>query len=284
MRRRRKGSVVTEILTWVVVVIAILWVLFPFYWTVITSFKKPVDVFRLSSIPWLQFTPTLSNWQTEFTQRGPEILRGITNSIIIAVFASLLAVALGTLAGYGLARYRYVKWRNQSMAFWFLSQRFLPPAATVIPFFLLMKSLGLLDTRVALILVNTTFAMPFAVLIMKDMFRELPVELEEAALVDGCSRWEAFLRIALPLAAPALVATVIICFSFAWNEFLFALVLTYKKATPMTIIIAGTEHTQGVQFWYVSTRLLLAILPPTLLALTVQRYIVRGLTMGAVKG
>jgi multiple sugar transport system permease protein len=170
------------------------------------------------------------------------------------------------------------------MAFWFLSQRFLPPAATVIPFFLLMKSLGLLDSRVALIMVNATFAMPFAVLIMKDMFRELPVELEEAALVDGCSRWEAFWRIALPLAAPALVATVIICFSFAWNEFLFALVLTYKKASPMTVVIAGTEHTQGVQFWYVSTRLLLAIIPPTLLALTVQRYIVRGLTMGAVKG
>lgn len=284
MRRRKRQKVLTEIFIWIVVVIAVGWVLFPFYWTAITSFKKPADVFRLSSVPWLQFRPTLDNWRTEFEQRGPEIARGITNSITIAVCASLVAVTLGTLAGYGLARYKYVKWRNQSMAFWFLSQRFLPPAATVIPFFLLMKSLGLLDSRVALIVVNATFAMPFAVLIMKDMFRELPVELEEAALVDGCSRWEAFWRIALPLAAPALVATVIICFSFAWNEFLFALVLTYKKASPMTVIIAGTEHTQGVQFWYVSTRLLLAIIPPTLLALTVQRYIVRGLTMGAVKG
>jgi multiple sugar transport system permease protein len=110
------------------------------------------------------------------------------------------------------------------------------------------------------------------------------VELEEAAWVDGCSRWQSFVRIALPLAAPALVATVIICFAFVWNEFLFALVLTYKKASPMTVVIAGTEHTQGVQFWYVSTRLLLAIIPPTILALTVQKYIVRGLTMGAVKG
>jgi multiple sugar transport system permease protein len=149
---------------------------------------------------------------------------------------------------------------------------------------LIIKSLGLLDTRLALVLVNTTFTMPFAVLIMRDMFKELPVELEEAALVDGCSRWTAFLRVALPLAAPALVSTAIICFAFTWNEFLFALVLTYRQAIPMTIVIAGTEHTQGVQFWYVSTRLLLAILPPAILALMVQKYIVRGLTMGAVKG
>jgi multiple sugar transport system permease protein len=211
-------------------------------------------------------------------------MKGITNSIVISVSAALLAIALGSLAGYGLARFRFRKWKNQDMALWFLSQRFLPPAATVIPFFLIIKSLGLLDTRLALVLVNTTFTMPFAVLIMRDMFKELPVELEEAALVDGCSRWTAFLRVALPLAAPALVSTAIICFAFTWNEFLFALVLTYRQAIPMTIVIAGTEHTQGVQFWYVSTRLLLAILPPAILALMVQKYIVRGLTMGAVKG
>ncbi len=280
----RKKNGLVEILVWIVIAVGVLWVLSPFYWAVITSFKKPADVFRLSSVPWVQFRPTLANWKTEFEQRGPEITRGILNSIIIAVCASLFAVALGSFAGYGLARHKYRRWKNRDLSFWFLSQRFLPPAATVIPFFLLMKSLRLLDTQLALILVNTTFVMPFAVLIMKDMFRELPVELEEAAWVDGCSRWQSFLRIALPLAAPALVATIIICFSFAWNEFLFALVLTYKNASPITVVIAGTEHTQGVQFWYVSTRLLLAIIPPTILALTVQKYIVRGLTMGAVKG
>ncbi len=283
MKKKKKLGIV-DVLVWVVIVITFIWVVTPFYWALITSFKKPSDVFRLSVIPWLQFKPTLDNWYMEFTQRGPEIMKGITNSIIISVFAALLAIALGSLAGYGLARFKFRKWKNQDMALWFLSQRFLPPAATVIPFFLIIKSLGLLDTRLALILVNTTFTMPFAVLIMRDMFKELPVELEEAALVDGCSRWTAFLRVALPLAAPALVSTAIICFAFTWNEFLFALVLTYRQAIPMTIVIAGTEHTQGVQFWYVSTRLLLAILPPAILALMVQKYIVRGLTMGAVKG
>ena len=282
MKRKKIGII--DVFIWIVVAITIIWVITPFYWAVITSFKKPVDVFRLSAIPWVQFHPTLDNWKMEFTQRGPELFRGISNSIIIAVFASLIAIAIGTFAGYGLARYKYRHWKNQNMAFWFLSQRFLPPAATVIPFFLLMKTINIIDTRLALILVNATFTMPFAILIMRDMFRELPNELEEAALVDGCSRFGVFWRIALPLAVPALVSTAIICFAFAWNEFLFALVLTYKNATPMTIIIAGTEHTQGVQFWYVSTRLLMAIIPPAILALMVQKYIVRGLTLGAVKG
>ena len=281
---RKKGFRITSIILWIVVVIAIIWVVSPFYWALITSFKKPRDVFHLSFAPFIQFQPTLNNWKMEFQQRGPEITKGMINSISLATGAVLIALSLGTLAGYGLARFKYRPWKNQHMTLWFLSQRFLPPAATVIPFFLIMKSIRLLDTQLALILINATLTMPFAVLIMRDMFKELPDELEESALIDGCSRLGAFLRIALPLAAPALVSTALICFAFSWNEFLFALVLTYQKATPMTIIIAGTEHTQGIQFWYVSTRLLLAILPPAILALMVQRYIVRGLTFGAVKG
>ena len=113
---------------------------------------------------------------------------------------------------------------------------------------------------------------------------QLTVELEESAWVDGASRFDAFLRIALPLAAPAIAVSAVLCFAFSWNEFIFALILTYKKAQPVTVIIAGVEHTQGVQFWFVATRLLSAILPPAILVLTAQRHIVRGLTFGAVKG
>ena len=170
------------------------------------------------------------------------------------------------------------------MSLWFLSQRFLPPMVTAIPFFLVMKNLKLLDTQLALILANTTFVIPFAVLILQDVFRELPRELEESAYVDGASTFQAFYRIALPLAAPAIAAAGVICFAFAWNEFIFALILTYQNAQPITVIIAGLEHTQGIQFWFVATRLLIAILPPAILALLAQRYIVRGLTFGAVKG
>lgn len=261
-----------------------IWLILPFYWAIITSLKRPADVFKLSVIPFLQFDPTLANWRNELVLRRTEIFSGLSTSFIVAVSAALIALAIGTLAGYALARFRYQRWKNKDMALWILSQRFLPPAATVIPFFLMFKQFGLLDTRLALILVNTTFTIPFAVLISRDAFRDLPIELEEAAQVDGCSPFQSFTRIALPLVAPALVSAGIIMFAFTWNEFLFAFILTYSKATPITVIISGTSDTTGVQFWYVSTRMLMAILPPALLTLTVQRYIVRGLTFGAVKG
>lgn len=280
---RRKWTA-GSILVWIGMVIAGIWLVLPFYWAIITSLKRPADVFRLSVIPFLQFEPTLANWRNELVLRGNELISGLSTSFTVAASTALIGLTIGTLAGYGLARFRYQRWKNKDMALWILSQRFLPPAATVIPFFLMFQRFGLLDTPLALILVNTTFTIPFAVLILRDAFKELPIELEEAAMVDGCSPFQSFARIALPLVAPALVSAGIIMFAFTWNEFLFAFILTYSKATPMTVIISGTSDTTGVQFWYVSTRMLMAILPPALLTLTVQRYIVRGLTFGAVKG
>jgi multiple sugar transport system permease protein len=281
----RKHSPLVNALLWVVIIVALIWCLFPFYWAIVTSFKpRAVILTKPSLIPWLQFEPTLFNWQNEFTTRWPEISRALVNSLIIAIGASVIAVSLGTLAGYGLARFRFHRWSNRNMTMWFLSQRFLPPIVTVIPFFLLIQMLGLIDTHLGLILANATFTMPFAVLTLRDVFKELPIELEESAYVDGASPLQAFWQVALPLAAPAVAAAAVICFAFAWNEFLFGLILSYQRAQPITVIIAGVEHTQGVQFHAVATRLLLAILPPALLALTAQRYIVRGLTFGAVKG
>jgi multiple sugar transport system permease protein len=272
-------------LIWIVIIIALCWALFPFYWAIITSFKPPgVILTKPSLIPFLQFKPTLFNWRNEYVARGREITKALLNSLIISSGATLLAVSLGTMAGYGLARFRFHRWKNKDMTLWFLSQRFLPPMATAIPFFLFMQAFKLLDTRWSLIMVNATFILPFVVLIMRDVFKELPIELEESAWVDGASRFDTFLRIALPLAAPALAVSAVLCFAFSWNEFIFALILSYQKAQPITVIIAGVEHTQGVQFWFVATRLLSAILPPAILVLTVQRYIVRGLTFGAVKG
>ena len=281
----RKSKPLTNILLWAVIIVAAAWCFFPFYWAIVTSFKTPTVILtKPALIPWLDFEPTLFNWQNEFSTRWPEISKALGNSLIIAVGASVIAVALGTLAGYGLARFRFERWKNRDMTMWFLSQRFLPPIVTVIPFFLMMKTFNLLDTQLALILANATFTMPFAVLTLRDVFKELPKEMEESAYVDGASHLQAFWHIALPLAAPAIAAAAVICFAFAWNEFLFALILSYEKAIPVTVIIAGVEHTQGIQFHAVATRLLLAILPPALLALTAQRYIVRGLTFGAVKG
>jgi multiple sugar transport system permease protein len=283
MKRRRFS--IRNILIWVISLVATAWVVAPFYWAIVTSFKEPTVILtKPSLIPWLQFKPTLVNWTSELGQRASEITRGLSNSVIISLGATLIATTLGTLAGYGLARFKFRRWQNKDMTMWFLSQRFLPPMVTVIPFFIVMKTLNLLDTRMSLILVNATFTLPFAVLMMRDSFKELPIELEESAWVDGASRFVSFLRIALPLAAPAVAAAAVICFAFSWNEFIFALILSLKNAQPITVVIAGVEHTQGIQFWFVATRLLIAILPPALLALTAQRYIVRGLTFGAVKG
>ena len=280
-----KSSLTGKIALWIVILIAVGWAIFPFYWAIITSFKQPgVILSKPSLIPFLQFTPTLANWESEFTNRWPEISKALLNSLIISTGATVVAVGLGTLAGYGLARFRFQRWKNKDMTMWFLSQRFLPPMVTAIPFFILMKTVGLLDTQLALIMTNATFVMPFAVLTLRDVFKELPKEMEESAYVDGASAFTAFWHIALPLAAPAVAAAAVICFAFSWNEFLFGLFLTIKSAQPITVVIAGVEHTQGVQFWFVATRLLIAILPPALLALTAQRYIVRGLTFGAVKG
>ena len=281
MRKKRRW---TNIILWIAVIVAVVWMLFPFYWAVITSIKKPADVFRLSFIPFVQFEPTSENWRSELRMRCQEIKRGLKNSLIIGVCSALVALFIGALAGYGLARYKYHRVKNRDITMWILSQRFLPPAAVVIPFFLIFKTLGLIDSVVGLVLINATFGIPFAVLVTRDAFRDLPEEIEESALVDGCSRFQVFSRIALPLAAPALVAAGIICFAFAWNEFLFAFIMSYSKAVPMTVLIAGTQDTQGIQFWYVATRMLMAVVPPTILALTVQRYIVQGLTFGAVKG
>lgn len=280
--RRQRLTPVQMILIGGVIVIMLIWVLFPFYWALVNSIKKPADTFQNSWIPWLQFQPTLEHWRAELAI--PEIRRALLNSVLISTGAATIALVLGTMAAYALARFPFRRVRTGSLTTWFLSQRVMPPVVVVIPFFLILRQLHLLDSVLALALLNATFALPFPVIILSQMFRELPDELEEAALVDGASRFQAFYRVALPLVLPGLVATWIICMAFSWNEFLFGLSLATKNAIPMPVIIAGAEHTRGVQFWFVGVRVMLTMLPPTILALLAQRYIIRGLTLGAVKG
>ena len=267
---------------WLVTVLALVWVLFPFYWAFLNSIKTPDETFQPTWIPFLQFQPTLEHWRSQLA--APEIRHALLNSTIISIGAATIALLLGTLAAYALARFRFKRPSNGALTTWFISQRVLPPVMFVTPFFLLMRQFGLLDSVLALVLLNATFTLPFAVIILSQTFRELPRELEEAALVDGASYFQSFLSIVLPLTLPGLAATWIICMAFSWNEFLFALSLTSKSAIPMPVIIAGAEHTRGVQFWFVGVNVLLTMLVPIVLALLAQRYIIRGLTLGALKG
>ncbi|MBK8045894.1 MAG: carbohydrate ABC transporter permease [Anaerolineales bacterium] len=262
--RQTKTPAVQKVAIWGVIIVVVFWVLFPFYWAFLNSIKKPADTFTNTYIPFLQFQPTLEHWQAELAI--PEIQRAMMNSFIISVGAATLAVMLGVFAAYALARFQYRRVDSGRLTTWFLSE------------------LKLLDNVLSLVLLNATFVITFPVIILSQMFRELPRELEEAAFVDGASMFQAFLRVSLPLIMPGVVAVWIICMAFSWNEFLYALSLTSNQAIQMPVMIAGAEHTRGVQFWFVGVRVLLTILPPTILALLAQRYIIRGLTLGAVKG
>jgi multiple sugar transport system permease protein len=258
--------------------------IFPIYWAFSQSLRNPLDTFTVAGfgVPWVNFTPTLGNW---IDQLGtPETVRALFNSTVISISAALLALALGTPAAYAIARVRFERWKNRDITVWFLSQRVLPPVATVIPFYLVMRALGLLDTHLALILINATFIMPYVVVILRQTFLDLPVELEEAALIDGATHWGAFWRIALPLAAPSMAATGLIIFAFTWNEFLFAVAISSDAAITVPVHIAGAIDTRGVQFWFMGVRAMTAMIPPVIIALIAQRYIVRGLTLGAVRG
>jgi multiple sugar transport system permease protein len=258
--------------------------LFFFYWVIVTSFKQPKDTLGTKLIPFVDFQPTLDNWKGELGLRWPELSKGLKNSTVVAVGASLLALFLGSLAGFSLARYKFRRWSNKDILVFFLAQRMLPPVVLVVPFLIMFKAMRLVDTQLAMIMVTTTTNLPFVVLIMRDIFKEIPVELDEAARVEGCSSFQIFYKVAIPLAASGLVAAGILVFAFTWNEYMFALSLTYQKAATIPIQIAGTGNVQGVQFWITSVRGLVAVIPPVVLALFAQRFIVRGLTFGALKG
>ncbi len=281
--QRKPHSLADAFWSLVALLIALLF-FFPIYWAVSNSLRRPAETFTVAGlgIPFVDFTPTLQNWTQQLSV--PEAYHAFLNSNIIAFAAMVLALCLGLPAAYALARFRFFLVPNKDLTVWFLSQRVLPPVATAVPFFIVFSSLDMLDTRIALALVNATFILPFVVVICRQTFYDLPIELEEAALVDGASHFGAFFRVALPLAVPAIAAAALIMFAFAWNEYLFAVILTVKDAATMPVHIAGGVDTRGVQFWFVAVRSLIAMIPPVLLALLAQRYIVRGLTLGAVKG
>jgi multiple sugar transport system permease protein len=263
--------------------------LFPFYWLFTTSFKKPLHVSRGPRyVPYVDYEPTGEHWQYLFDEQGKTLFRHFRNSLIAATGSTVLAVVIGAMAGYGLARYMYrwpgLGWRNDNIAFWIISQRFLPPALFVVPFLILYARLDLVDTYLGLILAYTMFNVPFAVWIMRDFFQNLPTDLEDSALVDGATHWQAFVRIVLPLSTPGLVSVAILSFIFAWNEFLYALMLTNFDAITMPVLIAGQNNTRGIQWWFISALTLAAVTPVILIGLFLERYITKGLIAGALKG
>jgi len=260
----------------------------PLFWMVVISIKNPIDQFTLGFVPWLQFEPTLRNWEVEGFGQAAENLKALMNSTIIGLGSATIATVLGALAGYALARFEFKRMKNVDILSYFLSLRFLPPIALAIPFYVFMQSIpvgtsGLIDTQLAVILIHGSAFLPYAVLVIRDAFKSVPVAMEESAFVDGASVLRVLTRIALPVVAPAVAAVFILTFSFSWNEFLFAFVLTSKNAFTLPIRIAESVTAIGVFFYALSIRQLIAVIPPIILGILVQKYIVSGLTMGAVK-
>jgi len=278
----RRKPIGVAIVFFILIIFAI-WTLFPVIWAVITSFKEPGDSYKPTFIPYKQFKPTLYAWREAFINTRDRTLLSLRNSIVIATLSSAVVLLVGAFAGYSLARYEFKKWKNKDIALWILSNRMFPPVAVMIPYFMIMQYLHLLDSLLGIIMVHVTMNLPLSVWLMLDFFSELPKDLEEAAMIDGCGHLKAFFYIALPIAAPGLVAVYVLSFIFSWNEFLFVIVLGFRKAMTLPVLIAGSATVRGLEFWKVSSLSILAIIPPVILALVLSRYIVRGLTLGAIK-
>ncbi len=275
----------------------ILWAaicLFPIYWSVTTSFKIAPDVMKGHLIPFLDFQPNWKGFRSlglspdrifETSTVREEFLKRFTNSVIVSVGASLLAVVLGSLAAYGLSRfsYRFGPMRNKDISFFFLSQLILPPVVLALPFLVLYRELDMLDTRIGIILLYTLMVLPIVIWIMRDQFDGIPVELEEAALVDGLSAWGAFIRIVVPIALPGMVAAFILCLILTWNEYFFAALLTSTDAKTLPVMVASQTGSQGINWWSMAALSTAAILPLVLIGIFLERYIIKGMTAGAVK-
>jgi len=277
-RRGPRRPLGFEALRFAYIGLILLFVLVPLYWVVVTSIK-PVSDYLTTPPVWFPAQPTFIHYTAAlFAYRG---LEGLTNSFIVATATTVVSALLGTLMGYSLARFNT---GGPHLSFWVLSQRFLPPIAIVLPVFLLYRGLGLYDSRIGLILIYTVITLPLSVWMMYAYFRQLPKEMEEAALVDGCTRWGAFWRIALPLSVPGIIVAAVFAFIFVWTEFFFALNLTSRHAFTLPTIFRAFLGFQGAQYGEASALAVTSLVPSIILGMLVQRHLVRGLTLGAVQG
>ena len=277
-----------KIAIYIILAISLLFALSPFYWLINTSLKHEGDNFHK---PPYFLPPEIAseNFLTVITGKGtyesvefsfPGVLPSIRDSLVVAGTNTILVLFVGAFAAYSISRFRT---GGKNLSFWILSIRFLPPIVFIIPLFLLLKTIWLFDTYIGLILVYCSFNLPFAVWFLIGYFEEIPREMEEAAFIDGCSRLGVLWKIVIPIAAPGMVVTVLFCFLFAWNEYIFALLLAGKQVITLPVMLPKFAASFEVFRGMVSAAAIVAIMPAVILAVVLQRFIVRGLSMGAIK-
>ena len=264
-------------LRYAVAIFLVLVFIFPIYWLFIISLKTPEEIFAFPPV-WYPKSLQFANYRVLFKD-GDAVT--VWNSLVLAGTSTGLAMVIGTLAAYSVVRF---KTGGENLAVWIISQRMMPPVAIVFPIFLLYVFLHWVDTYHGLILLYTAFNLPYVIWMMRGYIEDIPLELEESALVDGCSRWQVLRKVVFPMARTGLFATAVFTFVFAWNEFLFALVLTRTEVITYTVQVT---HYFGGQsnFWAkIAAMSVLGTVPVFVAVTTMQRFLVRGISMGAVKG
>jgi ABC-type glycerol-3-phosphate transport system permease component len=281
---RRRGAVWTPALRaglvgWVLIGLAIVLVVGPFLWILMNSFKTQIAIL---SGAWL-FTPTVDSYKDVLLSRRSDFLAGLYTSLIVATVSTGIVLVIATLAAYSLHRFVWARWAVAAFLGWTLAFHVIPVITMVGPWYLAFRKLGLYDTKAALILTHVTVNLPMAVWLMMSFFKQLPPEIEEAALVDGCRPVSAFWRVTLPLVVPGLIATAVLSFIFSWNEFTIALNLTSQSNATVPVVVAKFANDYEVQHSQMAAASILATLPALLLMFFGQRFIVQGLTLGSVK-
>jgi len=276
MIKRRIRSKASGMLVSLLIVAVCVGSVFPLFWMVLVSLKNGMQTIDPSV--WI-FKPTLDNYKETFLYRNTADF--LKNSAIVVVCTTVLSIILGGMAAYGLARFKFKSQEN--VAFGILSLRMLPAIAIVIPLFVMAQMLKVLDTHIVLIICYMLFNIPFSIWMLRGFFEELPFEIEEAACIDGCTRFQVLMRIVMPLAAPGLVATAIFCVINSWNEFTFAVFLTSANASTLPTSVTLFLSASGVAWGQMASVGVVTIFPVLVFAMIVQKYMIRGLSFGGVK-
>lgn len=260
----------------IILIIVGIWAIFPIFWMFSMSLKRRVDA--LAMPPRWIFSPIIDNYIKVFNSQ--DFTRFYFNSILIGLFTILFVLIIGIPASYTLSKMNFRG--KKDIDFWILSTRMAPPVGILIPYFLIFKNLGILDTRASIVIMHIALNLSFAIWVMKGFFAEIPKGIEEAALVDGCSHWRAFIRIILPLVAPGLVATAIIVFLFSWNELLFAVTLAGNASKTVPVALYNFVSYEEIDWGPLSASAMLALIPVLVFISFVQKQLIKGLTLGAI--
>jgi multiple sugar transport system permease protein len=276
-----KDSKLSKIVLNAVLLIVVLIILFPVFYTVQTSLKSTIDIYSGTFF----FEAKMSNYEEIFTGSRSNFADLTRNSLIVSSFVAIICGVIGSLAAYSVSRLKWSRWVTGGLLVWLLFINMMPPIVFVTPYYMWTRAAGVYDTPLAVIMAHVVLNMPLAVIMMMNFFAEVPKELEEAAAIDGCSQWQAFVLVILPIVRPGLAAMGVLVFVFSWKEFLFALALTTTSAgRTIPVGIANFVQEFNIRYGEMAAGSFFAMIPALILVLVAQRHIIKGLTVGAVKG